>query len=129
MSDGSASQGKAKGVQALVKALYYSLAGLRHALSERAFRQELGRAAVLAPLGIWLGPTPTAQALLVGSLLLVLVVELLNSAVESTIDRVGHDPNPLSARAKDLASAAVFLSLVNVVVIWTLIVILPRLGI
>lgn len=66
------------------------------------------------------------QALLIGSLLLVLVVELLNSAVESAIDRVGREQDPLSGRAKDLASAAVFVSILNVLVTWGLLLVLPR---
>lgn len=117
---------KVKGLRAVVRAFFYSLAGLRHALGERAFQQELALAVLLLPLGIWLGQTPMEQALLIGSLLLVLVVELLNSAVESAIDRVGREQDPLSGRAKDLASAAVFVSILNVLVTWGLLLVLPR---
>jgi diacylglycerol kinase (ATP) len=86
--------------------------------NEAAFRQELGCAVVLMPLGIWLGETGVERALLVGSLLLVLIVEILNSGIEAVVDRVGMERHDLSGLAKDMGSAAVFVSLVNVLVVW-----------
>lgn len=97
----------------------YSLSGLRAALStEAAFRQELIVALVLAPLGAWLGRSGIERTLLVGSLVLVLIVELLNSAVESVVDRVGLERHVLSGRAKDMGSAAVLLAILLVVMTW-----------
>jgi diacylglycerol kinase (ATP) len=110
------------GLRRLVNAVRYSLAGLAAALRyEDAFRQEVMLAAILVPSGVVLGKTGVERALLVGSVLLVLVIELLNSAIEATVDRVSLDDHNLAKRAKDLGSAAVMLSLVNVVVVWALI--------
>jgi diacylglycerol kinase (ATP) len=115
------------GLQRVINATRYSLAGLAAAIRhEDAFRQELLLAAVLAPLGLWLGNDGVERALMVGSLLLVLVVELLNSAVEATVDRVSLEDHRLAKRAKDFGSAAVMLSLATVGVVW-LLVLLPRL--
>ncbi len=103
-------------------ALRCSLAGFGSAWRyEAAFRQELALFVVLAPLALWLGHTGLERALLVGALVLVLVAELLNTAVESVVDRIGSEHHLLSKRAKDIGSAAVFLSLVNVAVIWGLV--------
>jgi diacylglycerol kinase (ATP) len=85
---------------------------------EAAFRQEIALTAVLVPLAILLGQTGLERVILIGSCLLVLIVELLNSAVEATVDRFGDEQHELSGRAKDLGSAAVFVSLVVVVVVW-----------
>ncbi|MFQ5993596.1 MAG: diacylglycerol kinase [Acidiferrobacterales bacterium] len=113
-------------VARIVRAAGYSLAGLRAATSrEAAFRQELVLFAILAPLGFWLGRTGVERALLIGSLLVVLIVELLNSAVETLVNRVGTERNELSGMAKDLGSAAVFLSIALVLVVWGL-VLVPR---
>jgi diacylglycerol kinase (ATP) len=102
------------------------MSGFRAVLrNEAAFRQEAALCAVLAPLALWLGGSGVERALLVGSLALVLVVELLNSAVEAVVDRIGTEHHELSGRAKDIGSAAVFTSLVNVLAIW-LLVLLPR---
>jgi diacylglycerol kinase (ATP) len=110
------------GLRRIVKAAVYSGAGLRAAWTgEAAFRQECVLAAVLIPTGLWLGENAAERALLAGSCLLVLVVELLNSAVEAAIDRVGAERHPLSARAKDLGSAAVFVSLLTVVLVFCLV--------
>jgi len=110
------------GLQRLINATGYSMAGLAAAARhEDAFRQELMLAAVLVPLGLWLGTTGVERALLVGSVLLVLIVELLNSAIEATVDRVSLDDHSLAKRAKDIGSAAVMLSLVDVGVIWLLV--------
>lgn len=115
------------GVQRVINAARYSLEGLAAAARhENAFRQELLLAAVLVPLGLWLGHDGVERALLVGSMLMVLVVELLNSAVEATVDRVSLEDHRLAKRAKDLGSAAVMLSLVTVGAVW-LLVLLPRL--
>ena len=111
----------ATGVRRLLLAARYSFDGFGAALGESAFRQELALAAVLLPLGIYLGKTGVERALLAGSVLLVLVVELLNSAVEAVVDRVSTEDHVLSKRAKDLGSAAVMVSLLNVPVLWLLV--------
>jgi len=110
-------------VRRVLKAAGYSLAGFKAALSEASFRQELVIALILVPVGLWLGTTGVERALLVGSVLLVLIVELLNSAVEATVDRVSLDHHSLAKRAKDIGSAAVMLALVNVAVVWLLILV------
>ena len=110
------------GLRRLIDATRYSLAGLAAALRyEDAFRQELMLAAVMIPLGLWLGKSGVERALLVGSVLLLLIVELLNSAIEATVDRVSLDDHNLAKRAKDIGSAAVMLALVNVGVVWLLV--------
>jgi diacylglycerol kinase (ATP) len=115
------------GMQRVINAARYSLEGLAAAARhEDAFRQELILAAVLVPLGLWLGADGVERALLVGSVLMVLVVELLNSAVEATVDRVSLEDHQLAKRAKDIGSAAVMMSLLTVGVVW-LLVLLPRL--
>ncbi len=111
----------ATGLRRILDAARYSLAGLRAALSEAAFRQELALSAVLAPLGLYLGKGGVERALLVGSVLLVLIVELLNSALEAAVDRVSLEDHALSKRAKDIGSAAVMLAFVNAAVIWLLV--------
>jgi diacylglycerol kinase (ATP) len=104
------------------RAAGYSISGLKAALvNEAAFRQEMALFVLLAPLGLWLGRDGVERALLVGSLVLVLVVELLNSAVETAVNRIGNEPHELSGRAKDIASAAVFLSLLLVALVWVLV--------
>jgi len=101
------------------RAITYSLAGLRAAVDhEAAFRQELLAALVLVPLALWLGHDPLERVLLVGSLLQVLIVEIVNSAVEAVVDRVSLDRHDLSKRAKDLGSAAVLLSIILAVWVW-----------
>ena len=106
----------------IVRAAGYSVAGLKAAWrGESAFRQELALCVVLAPLGLWLGRNGVERALLFGSLLLVLVVELLNSAIEAAINRIGAERNELSGLAKDLGSAAVFVALLIVISVWTLV--------
>ena len=107
------------GLSRLIRALGCSLAGFASAIKyEAAFRQELLLCLLLLPAGCWLGRTGMERALLTGSLLLVLMVELLNSAMEAVVDRIGTEIHPLSGRAKDLGSAAVFVSLINVVAVW-----------
>ena len=110
------------GLRRLINATRYSLAGLAEAARhEDAFRQELILAAALLPLGLWLGDTGVERALLSGSVLIVLVVELLNSAVEATVDRISLEDHLLAKRAKDIGSAAVMLSLATTVLIWLLV--------
>ena len=114
------------GIRRIVSAARNSLAGLAAALRhEDAFRQELIIAAVLVPVALFMNVTFLEKALLVGSVLLVLIVELLNSAIEATVDRVSLEVHPLARRAKDLGSAAVMLALVLAASVW-LIVLLDR---
>ena len=99
------------------------MAGLAAAAKhEDAFRQELILVVLLTPLALWLGNTGVERALLIGSLILVLIVELLNSAVEATVDRISFENHRLAKRAKDIGSAAVMLALVNAGVVWLLII-------
>jgi diacylglycerol kinase (ATP) len=103
----------------VMRALRFSWAGLRAAYKkESAFRQELILATLLIPSGFWLGRDATERILLVGSVLLVLIVELLNSAVEATVDRGGLEWNKLAGRAKDMGSAAVLIALVMLMLTW-----------
>jgi diacylglycerol kinase (ATP) len=111
----------ATGMRRLLNATRYSLEGFRSALSEAAFRQELALAAVLIPLGFYLGTGAVARALLIGSVLLVLIVELLNSAVEAAVDRISLDDHSLAKRAKDIGSAAVMVSLLTAATVWLLV--------
>ncbi len=112
----------ATGLKRLVNATRYSFSGLAAAARhEDAFRQELLLAAVLVPLGLWLGEGGVERALLVGSVLMILVVELLNSAVEATVDRVSLDDHNLAKRAKDLGSAAVMVALACTAAVWLLV--------
>lgn len=106
------------GFDRLWHATGYSLAGLRAAWTEAAFRLEACLAIVLVPLAFFVGRTWTEVALLAGSLLLLMVVELLNTAVEAAIDRIGPERHALSKRAKDLGSAAVFLTTLLAGAIW-----------
>jgi diacylglycerol kinase (ATP) len=109
-------------VMRIVKAARYTARGFGHALvHDTSFRQEFVVALILAPIGIWLGDNGVERALLILPLLLVLLVELLNGAVETVVDRIGTERNELSGRAKDLASAAVFVALLSVPVVWGLV--------
>ncbi|MFA6921734.1 MAG: diacylglycerol kinase [Gallionella sp.] len=102
-----------------------ALQGLRAAwVHEDAFRQEVLVALIAIPVALLFGVTTTAKALLVGSIFLVLIVELLNSAVEAAVDHTSLADHPLARRAKDIASAAVFMSIVNAIVIWGLVFLL-----
>ena len=110
------------GLRRIVNATFFSFAGLSAAWrNESAFRQELLLCVVLVPAGFWLGRTAVERALLVGTCLLVLIVELLNSGLESVVDRIGEERHALSGRAKDLGSAAVFVALMLTLVVWGLI--------
>lgn len=107
------------GLRRIWNALHYSLDGLRAAYRhEDAFRQEIRLALILIPVAIWLPVTRVEKGLMVASVLAVLVVELLNSAVEAVVDRVSLENHHLAKRAKDIGSAAVLVSLVGVVLIW-----------
>ena len=111
-------QKQRKGLQRVWHATGYSLAGLRAGWTEPAFRQETILCIFMLPLSLWLGKTWIEVALLAGSVILVMVVELLNTAVETAIDRIGPEWHDLSKRAKDMGSAAVFLTLVLCIGIW-----------
>jgi diacylglycerol kinase (ATP) len=116
------SKASGNGLRRLRNAWGWSIKGLRAAFRhEAAFRQEVMAVAVLAPAGLWLGRNSSDQVLLVGSLLLVLIVELLNSAVEAVVDRVGPEHHELAGRAKDLGSAAVLLAIATALLTWLLI--------
>jgi diacylglycerol kinase (ATP) len=110
------------GLGRIARATGYSFNGLRAAFAgEEAFRQELLIVVILTPVGLWLGQTAVERALLIASLLLLLIVELLNSAVEAAVDRIGPERHELSGRAKDMGSAAVFVALVLTGAVWLLI--------
>jgi diacylglycerol kinase (ATP) len=111
------------GIKRIINATGYSFKGLAASLKyEAAFRQELLLVILLTPLAFYLGQDGVEKAIMVACLFLVLIVELLNSAVESVVDRIGDEHHELSGRAKDIGSAAVFVSLVNVVVVWLVII-------
>ena len=112
------------GLRRIWNAFSYSLSGLHAAyLNEDAFRQESLLAALMIPLALVLPASGIGKALMIGSVLLVLIVELLNSAVEAAIDRISLDRHKLSKRAKDIGSAAVLIALINVLVTWALVLI------
>ncbi len=103
----------------LFKAFGFSMQGLTAAFkNEAAFRQEIYLSIILVPLGFYLGETGVEIALLVSVILLVLITELMNSGVEAVVDRFGEEQHELSGRAKDVASAAVLIALLNVVLVW-----------
>ena len=110
------------GIRRIINATFFSLSGLKIAWrNEAAFRQECALAMILLPTAVWLGRNAVERSLLIGTCLLVLIIELLNTAVESVVDRVGMDHHELSGRAKDLGSAAVLVSLLLTVIVWGLI--------
>ena len=112
------------GIKRLANAFTYSVAGTLAAFKhEDAFRQEVILSTILIPLAIYLGQTAIEQALMIASILLIIIVELLNSSLEATVDRISVKHHKLSKRAKDIGSAAVFFSLVNAAVIWFLILV------
>jgi len=115
---------KVTGLQRIRNAYRFSLAGLRACFQyEEAFRQEVALFAAAAPLGLWLGEGGVEKALLVSSLLLVLIVEMLNTCVEIVVDRISFERHELSGRAKDVGSAAVLAALVLSALVWALILI------
>lgn len=110
------------GLSRIWNAFHYSLDGLRAAYRhEDAFRQEVLLTLVALPLALWLGDSALERALMIGSVLLVLIVELLNSAIEATVDRVSLERHQLAKRAKDIGSAAVLIALINAAVVWGLV--------
>ena len=110
------------GLRRLLNATRYSAEGLRAAFRhEDAFRQEVIAAVLLLPLALWLGNSGVERALMVFSVLLVLIVELLNSAVEATVDRISLENHALAKRAKDIGSAAVMVTLLNLLLVWALV--------
>jgi diacylglycerol kinase (ATP) len=111
------------GLIRIIHAFGYSLKGLHFAWkNEAAFRQEAMLAIVLIPAACWIGGNAMQKALLIGSCLLVLIVELLNTAIEAVVDRIGHEYHILAGSAKDVGSAAVLISLLQVLVVWTLVI-------
>ncbi|MEM7541474.1 MAG: diacylglycerol kinase [Pseudomonadota bacterium] len=110
---------EAKGLSRILNATHYSYRGFLAAWrNEEAFRQEVGLLIVLTPLAFFVGRSASEYALLIGTLLIVLITELLNSAIEAITDRVGIERHELSGRAKDLGSAAVFASLLLAALVW-----------
>jgi diacylglycerol kinase (ATP) len=113
---------KPRGVTRILRALGTSVRGLVGAFrNEAAFRQELACAAVVIPLGLWLGRDGVERALLIGPVLLTLIVELVNSAIEATVDRIGLERHALAGLAKDIGSAAVFMSFILLGTVWLLV--------
>lgn len=111
-----------QGIERIIAAGGHSIRGLKDTWrSEAAFREECFLLCLFVPAAFWLGNTPTQIALLLLSCMIVLIVELLNTAIEVAIDRVGMERHELSGRAKDVASAAVLLGLLQVVVVWSLV--------
>lgn len=107
------------GVRRILRATVYSMQGFGHAFrNEAAFRQEIALTILLTPAAFWLGRSALEIAMLIGVCLIILIVELLNSAVEAAIDRHGSELHELSGAAKDLGSAAVFVSLVLMALTW-----------
>lgn len=113
---------KSRGIDRILRATRSSWLGLVGAFrNEAAFRQELALAVLVIPLGLWLGRTGIERALLVATMLLVLIVELMNSAIEATVDRIGLEHDVLAGLAKDISSAAVFVSFVLLGLVWLLV--------
>ena len=112
------------GLRRLMNAFGYSIAGTLAAFKhEDAFRQEVVLAVVLTPIALYFGETAIDQALMISSLLFIIVVELLNSSIEATVDRISVKHHKLAKRAKDIGSAAVFFSLINAAIIWFLLLV------
>lgn len=110
------------GLKRVCNAFFYSMAGLRAAFKhEDAFRQEVLLACALIPIALFMPVAGVGKALMIGSVLLVLIVELLNSAIEATVDRISIEHHALAKRAKDIGSAAVFVALTNVAIVWALV--------
>ncbi len=113
------------GIARVIDATQYSWLGLKAAFKyEAAFRQEIFLLALLIPTALWVGNSGVEYALLIGSLLLVLLAEIINSAIEAVVDRLGEEQHELSGRAKDMGSAAVFIAMMNVLVTWIAILLL-----
>lgn len=111
-----------RGLRRIVNAMRYSISGILAAYRhEDAFRQEIWLSILLIPLALWLPVNGTGHALMIASVMLVLIIELINSALEATVDRISLEHHELAKRAKDIGSAAVLLALMNVVIVWTLV--------
>ncbi len=111
-----------RGIRRIIKAFRYTFAGFKAAwVHEEAFRLEIILAILVVPLGLWLGASCTQRAILIGIYFIIPLTELLNSAVESVVNRIGPERHELSGRAKDLGSAAVFLSICIVLIVWIII--------
>ena len=122
MTTGLRSDGRPTGLNRVVLATRNSLRGMAHCYrNEAAFRQEVWAACILVPAGLWLGQTGVERLLLVGSVFLLLLVEIVNSAIEAVVDRISTERHPLSGYAKDLGSAAVFFALVLLFSTWALV--------
>ena len=112
------------GLKRLINAFGYSIAGILAAFKhEDAFRQEVILTVILIPIALYYGQTSIEQTLMISSLLLIIIVELLNSSIEATVDRISVKHHKLAKRAKDIGSAAVFFSLINAAAIWFLILV------
>lgn len=121
-NDAALDRYKPRGMTRVLRALGASLRGLAGAFrDEAAFRQELAFAAVVIPPGLWLGRSGIERALLIAPVLLILVVELVNSAIEATVDRIGFERHALAGLAKDIGSAAVLMSFVLLTAVWLLV--------
>ncbi|TLY66473.1 MAG: diacylglycerol kinase [Gammaproteobacteria bacterium] len=121
-ADAAVDRYKPRGLTRVLRAVGASLRGLAGAYREEAaFRQELAFAGVVIPLGLWLGHTGSERALLIGPVLLILIVELVNSAIEATVDRIGFERHALAGLAKDIGSAAVLMSFVLLAAVWLLV--------
>jgi diacylglycerol kinase (ATP) len=121
-NDAALDRYKPRGITRMLRAFGASLRGLAGAFrDEAAFRQELALAAVLVPLALWLGHSGVERALLIGPIVLTLIVELVNSAIEATVDRIGFERHALAGLAKDIGSAAVLVSFVLLAAVWALV--------
>ena len=121
-NDAALDRYKPRGMTRVLRALGASLRGLSGAFrDEAAFRQELAFAAVVIPLALWLGHGGVERALLIAPVLLILIVELVNSAIEATVDRIGFERHALAGLAKDIGSAAVLMSFVLLTAVWLLV--------
>ena len=121
MHETSPHKGKT-GLKRMRNAFFYSMAGFSAAYkNEDSFRQEILLALILVPLAFFLPVSGIGRAIMIGSILLVLMVELLNSAIEATVDRISIEHHSLAKQAKDIGSAAVFVALANVAIVWTLV--------
>lgn len=111
------------GISRIIDATGYSLAGLKAAYQhEAAFRQELWLCLALIPLALWLGETPAEKAIMILVSLLLPLAELINSAIEAVVDRISEEHHPLAGRAKDIGSAVVFVSILNIMIVWTVVI-------
>jgi len=119
-----ANKSDSTGLMRLLRAAGYSWQGLSAAFrNEAAFRQEVALSLVLIPLALWLGENGTERALLLMAWVLVLIVELINSAIEAVVDRFGAERHELAGRAKDIGSAAVLIALINAGLVWLLVLV------